>query len=125
MSCLIKVPHALPSEVRHGRRQLTGLLSPPVTEALAPEISHEERWGGVVGMGSRGIGASAPSFPIHTLEEMDYHLFVCPCQRDLLCLRAERGAGDLFDVFSLLIDSLAVGVHFAREGKHVGFHFQA
>lgn len=28
-------------------------------------------------------------------------------------------------MFSLLIDSSAVGVHSVREGKHVGFHFRA
>lgn len=90
----------LPSEVCHVRQQPSGLLSPAVTEALAAEINHEERWGRYVCMCvtvSLGvwIGASAPSFSIHALEEMDYHLFVCPCQRDLLCLRAQRGVGGL------------------------------
>lgn len=43
VSRLIKVPHTLPSEASHGRQRPTALLSSPLGEALAMEISHEER----------------------------------------------------------------------------------
>lgn len=46
--------------------------------------------------------------------DRDYHLFVCPCQWVLLCLKLGKRRED-FDVFSLLIDSSAVGACSTRE----------